>query len=144
MNLELDQLSSHYKHSSRRFLFYRISIAGSMLMLMAVLGINLYFLNSGETTNLKSHASNDEKPPLPSLPQGCEYKKSANGYVVSCEKLSPTIVPSPSASPLPPNCRYENISEKEYVIRCDTSAGVPNIQPASAGANLYPSPTPRK
>ncbi len=135
-NLESDQLSTHYDASRKSFLFYRISIGGSMLLLMTVLGINLYFLNTNEQTTTQSRASNNEAPALPSLPPGCEYKNSTTGYVVSCATPTPEPSLSNTTPTLPPQCRYESISEKEYILRCDTSA--------SASATSYPSQMPIK
>jgi hypothetical protein len=75
--------------------------------------------------------------PLTSLPKGCVYKESNDGYYVTCDNISASTTPQP----LPANCSQETTAN-EYVIRCDTSEGVPTININSTyGASPSPLPT---
>jgi hypothetical protein len=129
MELEKNRISSYYTKSSKRsFFFFRMSLGASMFLLLGVLTINLFYINPNQPTSLRSQAADNKNDTsaLPSLPAGCEYKSTeSGGNFVACKSI-----PTPTPTSTPANCKYE-VSGSEYVIRCDTSGGVPNIQIAS-------------
>ena len=105
MQLETDQISSYYHKSAKpSFFFYRASVIVSMVALLSVLGINLYFLN--ETTSTTSKAA---APPIAS-----PTHSASSGLTVT---LAPTSVEQQVLPPLPAQCNYETSTDGN-IIKC--------------------------
>jgi hypothetical protein len=92
------QTAAQYYNTGRKrtFLFSRVIVITSMLVLLIALGINIFVLNAPNTSTVKTNAyypSNPEKN-LPSLPAGCSYQQAKSGMTVVC----PTTAPAPAGS----------------------------------------------
>lgn len=122
MQFEPDKISSYYHSSSKpSFFFYRTAVITSMVVLLTVLGINLYNIN--QTTQTQSHASysSSDNTLLPSLAAGCAYKKTPQGSAVVCDTSTPAHAEPTGITqqgeglpPLPPQCHYENRYQNQY------------------------------
>lgn len=114
------------KNRKRSFLFSRITVVTSMLVLVVALTINISLLSSQERTSTKSRASapvNNQKT-LPSLHAGCEYQPTKNGFKVVCPTptlkqtaLAPINIELPK---LPPQCILQT-STNGNKIQCSKS-----------------------
>ena len=144
---EAPQTAATYynKNRKRSFLFTRITVMTSMLVLVIALAINISVLSSQEKTSTQSRASvpQTDKSNLPSLAAGCEYQKVKDGFTVVCP--TPTqiaSVPIDIVLPkLPPECSLQT-STTGNKIQCATPHGpiptVPVVLPISCTITNQP------
>lgn len=93
--------STYYnKDRKRSFLFSRIAVITSMLVLVVALMLNLSLLNSPERSDTRSQASTNAltQDDLPPLPDGCVYQQLKDGPVVVCSTPTPENAASASAA----------------------------------------------
>lgn len=143
-----ESASAYYnKYRKRRFLFSRLTVLTSMLVLIIALGINISLLYSHQNSTIESHAATDQNPKklLPQLPSGCLYQQTTKGLAVVCPTpTSSSTTPINVALPqLPPQCTLESSSIGSK-ISCTTIALIPTVpitlpttcQIASQSANV--------
>lgn len=135
MQFEQDKISSYYHSSTKPVLFfYRTSIIVSMVLLLGVLGVNLYanLDNSRLQTQSKAANPSSEQVALPTLPQGCFYKQIPGGKVVVCNTPTPAHITPTIAPSLPPQCHYV------------TTANGTTISCTAANGQTFTIPLPQK
>src|SRR5258708_1449589 len=93
--------SAYYKTHKRSFLFSRVTVMTSMLVLVIALAVNISVLYSQDRSTTQSHASTPEnqKNLLPALHAGCHYQPTKGGFTVTC----PTAIPVATRSAVPIN-----------------------------------------
>ena len=133
----LESAATYYDTKRKRsFLYSRITVVVSMVILVAVLAFNVNVLYSDKTA-LQSRASEHPNTNnLPKLPKGCEYQPLNNGFQVVCETPTPAqaVAPTTSASAiavklpqLPPACSLQTFEGGNRII-CTTGVPIPTVQ----------------
>ena len=123
---------SYYNNTRKRsFLYSRVTVIVSTLVLVVALGVNISVLYSQQAKTIQSKAST---PPstqnLPALPEGCSYQRLTDGFKVVCATTAPTktaSVPVNITLPyLPPQCQLETTTEGS-MIHCTAAVPIPTV-----------------
>ena len=111
--------SAYYnKHRKRSFLFSRIAVFGSMLVMILALSLNLSVLNSPQRSDIRSQAASNEveSNTLPKLPKDCVYQQLKDEPIVVCSS------PTPQQTTFGANGTYKAcqplLEGEKYVLQC--------------------------
>lgn len=130
----MDQSAQEYYNTNRKrsFLYSRLSVIVSMVVLVGVLGFNVNTLYN-EQTSTQSQASTQPKTDnLPKLAKGCVYERTNDGFRVVCA----TPTPSPLIAKdtinvqlpqLPRECSLQAQANGSRVV-CVTRVPIPTVQ----------------
>lgn len=128
----IDSAEAYYTPNRKRsFLFSRISVVASMLVLVIALVINVSLLSAQNKTATQSHASEEPSTKnLPSLPAGCGYQRVTKGFQVVCMTATPeptnTTAINVQLPQLPPQCSLQTFEGGNKII-CTTGVPIPTI-----------------
>lgn len=136
------------KNRKRSFLFTRITVAASMIVLVIALGVNIFALSEQNQGVYKSEAASKENPVknLPKIPAGCRYQQLQGGLTVVC----PTVTPATDASPIniilpqfPPQCSIQTLASGSAITCSKTNVTIPS-SPVTLPASCTIAPQPDK
>lgn len=134
----LASATTYYNSKRKRsFLYSRLTVVVSMVILVGVLAFNVNTLYHDQTA-LQSRAS--EQPntnSLPKLPNGCDYKPVTNGFEVVCSTPTPTVASAHAIGvtlpQLPQTCSLQSLTGGNRIV-CTTRVPIPTV-PVTLPAN---------
>lgn len=123
---------AYYNQNRKRsFLFSRVTVITSMIVLVVVLAVNVSVLTSQERTTTQSRASEQANSQnLPSLAAGCKYQQTKGGVTVVCLTVTPVknAVPLNIELPkLPPQCTLQTTTFGNRIQCTDKNVPIPTV-----------------